>query len=207
MHFRFYQMTSVIAGTLLPNFPATPASGIEDSVTSCARDAALSMAWHGISARWDDRLRTAMGNGLVTGFRVAGAVTTYACDGLVIGNLVEQAWQHRRGAGHFDGRDFQRSRIDAKMDLAPPATVVGAVVLHLPFVFTEHLMPVLSTRGCNPVIFGCAPIVSAKYFWRRLTMLKSGTCQSRSASLSRLYYIPIALHRDRLNRPLIIGQN
>jgi len=79
----------------------------------------------------------------VTAFRVVGAVTTHARDSLVIGNLVEQARQHRRVAGrivgHLDGPDFQRSRIDAKMDLAPLTTVVGAVPLRLPFAFAEHL--------------------------------------------------------------------
>jgi len=68
-------------------------------------------------------------------------------------------------------------------------------------------MPVLSTRRCNPVVVGCALIVTERCFWRRLTVLKSGTCQSRPASLSRLCAMPIAWRKARLNKPLIVKQN
>src|SRR5471030_1202234 len=53
------------------------------------------------------------------------------------------------------------------------------------------LMPVLSTSRCNPVVVAFAEISKARYFWRRLTVLKSGTSQSNPASLSRLCAIPV----------------
>lgn len=69
----------------------------------------------------DNCLCTAPRNGLVTALRVVGTITADARDGFAIGNLVEQAWQHRRIAGcvigYFDSVDFERGRIDAKMAL------------------------------------------------------------------------------------------
>src|SRR5471032_1147953 len=69
------------------------------------------------------------------------------------------------------------------------------------------LMPVLSTSRCNPVLVAFAVISTARYFWRRLTVLKSGTSQSNPASLSRLCVIPVACRSARLNSPLMVKQN
>jgi len=59
------------------------------------------------------------------------------------GNLVEQTRQYRRIAGavvgHFNGPDFQRGRVNAKVDLAPLATIVGSMLHGLPLAFAEHL--------------------------------------------------------------------
>ena len=141
-------------------------------------------------------MRIALGNGLVTAFRVVGAIATYARYSLVIGNLVKQARQHRRVAGrivgHFDGPDFQHSRIDAKMDLAPLATVVGAVFLRLSFAFAEHLNAGAVDQKVQSCRCRLRPDRYRQVLLARLTVLKSGTCQSRPAGLSRLCDIPIA---------------
>lgn len=54
---------------------------------------------------------------------------------------------------------------------------------------------------------GMALIVTLNRFCRRLTVLKSGTCQSNPASFSRLCAIPMARRSARLNRHLIVRQN
>ena len=87
------------------------------------------------------------------------------------------------------------------------ATIVGPMLFGLPLAFPQHLDARLSIRRCNPVVVGCTPTVTERYFWRRLMVLKSGTCRSRPASLNRLCAMPIAWRRAKLNKPLIVKQN
>ena len=88
------------------------------------------------------------------------------------------------------------------MDLAPLATVVGTVLLCRHSPSPSILIPVLSTSKCHPVVVGCPPIVTERTFWRRLTVLKSGTCRSRPASLSKLCAMPTAWRKGRIESPL-----
>jgi hypothetical protein len=79
----------------------------------------------------------------MTAFSVLGTIAADTYNGLVGGNLVEQAWQYRRIAcgvvGHFNGPDFQRGRVNAKVDLTPLATVVGPMFFGLLLAFAKHL--------------------------------------------------------------------
>jgi hypothetical protein len=118
-----------------------------------------------VPARRENRHCPEPGNGLVKAFRLIVAVADGARDSLAICTLIEQARQCQRVAGcvigYFDSLDFRRGRIDAKMDVAPPATIVRVVLFRLPFAFGEHLDTVLSTSRCRSVVVGRALIVTA----------------------------------------------
>ena len=85
---------------------------------------------------------TSRSNGLVAILRVVGAIAADAGNLLVGGNLFKQRWQDRRVAdavvGHFHRSDLKRGRVDPKVNLAPLATVLGAVLLRLPLAFAKH---------------------------------------------------------------------
>ena len=78
----------MIAGPPLPYFAAKAARCIEDGITGFGTGAPV-LPWFGIFASWDDGLRAALRNGLMTALRVIGAVTTNARDVLFFVNLVE----------------------------------------------------------------------------------------------------------------------
>lgn len=136
----------MIASPSLPDFSSETSCRIQNGISGIGAGAPI-LPRFGILASRDDRLCTTPGDGLVTALRVIGTVAADADagagDGFAVCNLVEQAWQHRCVAdcviGHFDSPDFQRRRIDAKMGLAPLATVARAVLLRLPLAFAEHL--------------------------------------------------------------------
>jgi hypothetical protein len=121
-----------------------------------------------VLASWDNCLCSTLRDRFMTAFGVVGTIAADTCNGLVGGNLVEQEWQYRRIAcgvvGHFIGPDFQRSRVNAKVDPTPLATVVGPMFLVSHSPSPSILIPVLSTRKCNPVVVGCAAIVTDRCF-------------------------------------------
>ena len=131
----------MIAALLLPNFPAKPAGSCQDGVAGFDTRS-LVLPWLGVLASRGDGLRPKLRNRFVTAFGVVGTIAADARDGLVSGNLVEQARQYWRIAGgvvcHFVGPDFQRGRVNAKVDLAPLATVVGAMLFSFPLAFAQH---------------------------------------------------------------------
>lgn len=92
--------------------------------------------------RQNHRLCPTLRNRFVTAFGVVGTIAADARDGLVSGNLVEQARQYWCTAGgivcHFDGPDFQRVRVNSKVDLAPLAKVVGPMLFSFPLAFAQH---------------------------------------------------------------------
>ena len=59
------------------------------------------------------------------------------------------------------------------------------------------LMPVLSTNRCSAPGLGWQEMVTARSFWRRHKVLKSGTGQSSLASWRRLATIPVVCRRGR----------
>ena len=101
------------------------------------------LPWLGISTRWDDRRGTTIGNGVMAFARVVGTIRSHAADLLVSWNLVEQIGQHRCISGvaarDLDCSDFQRSLINADVDLAPDAPFGAAVLAGIPFAFTLDL--------------------------------------------------------------------
>jgi hypothetical protein len=84
-----------------------------------------------------------LGNGLMTELPVVGAVTTNAGDAFFSADLVKQARQHRGVSGrivsHFDSSNLQRSCVNAQVNLAPLATIVGAMLFGFSLAFAEHL--------------------------------------------------------------------
>jgi len=70
-------------------------------------------------------------NGFMTTLRVVSIVTTDARDDLFIADLAEQTRQHWRVpgriVGYLDSTNFQRGRVNAKIDPAPLSTIVGAI--------------------------------------------------------------------------------
>ena len=132
----------MIGTPLLPDFPAKSARGRQDGVTGYSTKT-LVFPWFGVLASGDNRLRPTLRNRLVTGFSVVGTIAADAGNSLVRGNLVEQARQYWCVAGgivgHFNGLDFQRGRVNSKVDLAPLATVVGPMLFGLPLAFAKHL--------------------------------------------------------------------
>ena len=88
-------------------------------------------------------MRPKLRNCFVTAFGVEGTIAANTGNHLIGGNLVEEARQHRRitgrVVGYFDSPDFQCGRINAKVNLAPLATVVGPMLFGLPLAFTRRL--------------------------------------------------------------------
>ena len=109
----------MIAAPLLPDFPTKPACGRQDSVASLGIRT-LDLSWLGVLASGDNRLRLTLRNRFVTAFSIVGTIAAEARDGLVSGNLVEQARQYWCNAGgvicYFDGPDFQRG-VNSKVTL------------------------------------------------------------------------------------------
>jgi hypothetical protein len=132
----------VIAAPLLPDFPAKPARSCQDSVAGFGART-LALPWFGVLASGDNRLRPTFRNRFVTAFGVVGTIAADARHGLASWNLLKQAWQYRRIAGgvvgHFNGPDFQRVRVNVKVDLALLATVIGPMFFGLPLAFAQHL--------------------------------------------------------------------
>lgn len=132
----------MIPAPLFPDLPAKPAGGRQDGIARFGTGT-LVLPWLGVLACRNECLRSALCNRFVAAFRVVGAVATDARDNLLGGYLVEQARQHWGIAGgivgHLDRPDFQRGRVNAKVDLAPLATVVGTMLLRLPLAFAQHL--------------------------------------------------------------------
>ena len=99
------------------------------------------MAWHfsdgdnGIGLTQSDRFMAAL--------RIVSAITADAGELLFRRNLTWQIGQHRRitdaVVGYFHRSDFECDSINAEMDLAPLAAVIGAMLLRLPFAFAQHL--------------------------------------------------------------------
>jgi hypothetical protein len=106
----------VIDAPLLPDFPAQQACGRQDCVAGCGARTMV-LPWLGVLASWDNRLCPTLRDRFMTAFGFVGTIAADACDGLVGGNLIEQAWQYRRIAcgvvGYFNGPDFQRGRVNA----------------------------------------------------------------------------------------------
>jgi len=131
----------VIAAPVFPDFPAKLARGRQDGVAGLGTRT-LVLPWLGVFASGDNRLCPTLRNRFVTAFGVVSTIAADARDGLVSGNLVEQARQYWCIAGgivcHFDGPDFQRSRVNSKVDLAPLATVVGPMLFSFPLAFAQH---------------------------------------------------------------------
>ena len=101
-------------------------------------------------------------------------------DDLVIGReLTEQFGQHRGithvAAGDLDRLGLQRFLVDPEMDLAPGAALRVAMLARIPLAFTLDLdacavdQPVQRPRDTRCGNF------TARVFWRRLSLLKSGT--------------------------------
>jgi hypothetical protein len=132
----------VITAPFLPDFPAKSARGRQDSVTGFGTGT-LVLPWLGVLASGDYRLRPTFCNRFVTGFGVVGTIVADARHGHFSRNLVEQAREYRciasGGVGHFNGPDFQRGRVNPKVDLAPLATIVGPVLFSLPLALAQHL--------------------------------------------------------------------
>jgi hypothetical protein len=123
-------------------FPAKPARSCQNSVAGFGART-LVLPWPGVLASGDNRLRPKLRNRFVTAFGVVGTIAADAGNDLISGNLAEQARQHRRITGsivdYFYRQDFQCGRINAKVDLAPLATVIGPMLFGLPLTFTRHL--------------------------------------------------------------------
>jgi len=99
------------------------------------------MAWRSCSR--NNCLRPTLRNRFVTAHDVVGTIATDAGHVIINGNLIKQTLQHRRIAGgvvgHFDRPDFQRGRVNAKVDLAPLTTIVGSMLFGLLLTFTQFL--------------------------------------------------------------------
>jgi hypothetical protein len=78
----------VVGAPLLPDFPAKPVRGRQESVAGCG-PRALSLSWLGVLASRDNRLRSTFRNRFVTAFGVEGTIAADAGDDLIGGNLVE----------------------------------------------------------------------------------------------------------------------
>lgn len=106
-----------------------------------------------------------------------------------------------------DGPDFQRGRVNAKMDLAPLTTLVGSMLLCLPLAFAEHLdagtvdQQVQSRRRRLRPDCHCQMLLAPTY------RAEVGHLPLQAGSLSRLCAMPIAWRSARLNRLLIVRQN
>ena len=124
---------------------AAKAAGGADSCVPGLSAGCVFQPWPRVLARRYDGAGAARRDRGVAGPRVVSTVRTDLADRLVNGDLVQKFGQHRRipdpAAGHFDGPDFQRVRIDAQMDLAPLARLRWSMFLGKPLTFSLGLDP------------------------------------------------------------------
>lgn len=71
------------------------------------------------------------------------------------------------------------------MDLAPLATVVGPMLLGLLLAFTQHFDAGAVDPEVQSLYCRCAPIVTERCFWRRLTVLKSARLPVQASQLEQ----------------------
>src|SRR4051812_14908154 len=117
----------MIAGPLLPYFSAKTTRGGQDGIAGFGTRTCI-LPWLGVLSSWNNGLRAALRNRLMTALGVVGAISMNARDVLLHGNLIDQARQHRCIAGgvvgHLDSPDFQRTGVNAQMNLSPLTAVV-----------------------------------------------------------------------------------
>jgi len=166
----------------------------------------------------------AFGNGIVA---LSGVVCTVSCDtgDLLIGWDPGQSlgW-HRRvadiAAGDLDSPDFKGFLINPEMDLAPDTTLWTAMLASVPLPFALRcpagastgcgregtLIPVLSIKRCSGPCDPRCGMFTARVFWRRLNVLKSGTSRSGSIRESRLSTNPVVCRNAIPKRTFIVRQ-
>ena len=103
-----------------PDHSPEAAGGAEDVVAGIGPERAL-FPGPAIAAGRDDRDGVSGGDRRVAGPGVIGAVCTHLADGLVSRYLIQQIGQDRcvanARAGDLDGADFQRFRVNPKVNL------------------------------------------------------------------------------------------
>jgi hypothetical protein len=140
---------------------------------------------------------------------------------LVIRDLTEEVGQDRRitdvAPGDFDGPNLQRFLVDPEVDLAPDAPFRATMLAGVPFAFALDLdagavrcpaghCAAMSREGisrCSGPFDPRYGMLTAKVFWRRDSVLKSGTVQSRPTSRSRLSTDPVVCRSAMPNKTFI----
>ena len=164
----------------------------------------------GVLARRNDGVGTALCDRIVALASVIGTVGSDAGNLLIERDLVVQLGQHGGVAhiagGDLDRPDFQCLLVDPEMDLAADAALGAAMLARVPLAPPSTLIPVLSISRCSGP---CAPrcgMFTASVFWRRLSVLKSGTSQSRPMRRSRLSIKPVVCRSAMPKRTFIVRQ-
>jgi hypothetical protein len=177
----------------------------------------------GVLAGRDDCGGTSGGDGVVALAGIEGTVGCDAGDLLVRRDLVGQPGQ--RGcitdvAGRELGcADFQSFPVDPDVDLAPDPPLRTAMLAGVPLAFALNLdapSPVRSNRWrlparCRPADAAGRPgcdrgMVTFRVLWRRDSVLKSGTAQSRPIRRSRLSTNPVVWRSAIPNNTFIVRQ-
>lgn len=120
----------MVASPAPPDRPTKVAAASQRLIAGC-RSRRLVLPRLAVFAGRDDRHRPALCNGCVTGAGVIGTISGHPFEGLVVGDLLQEVWQHGRvtdpAARDLDGQDFQRIGVDAEMHL-PPCSWLGRPV-------------------------------------------------------------------------------
>ena len=157
----------MIAAPLLPDGAAKPFDRSQRFIAGSSAGAIL-LPWAPVAADRNDGLRLAFGNRGIATLGIVSAIAANAEDCLVRRDLRQQIRQRRRIANgvcrDFDSPDIQRFRIDPDVDLTPLAAIGGSVFTGLPFPSPIILIPVLSTRRCNPPELGRPPRATGSVF-------------------------------------------
>ena len=152
-------------------------------------------------------MRTAISTCIVAFACVVGTVSRDACDLFVDWELAEQVGQNRRIAdvapGDLNSPNLWRLFVDPEMDLAPDASFGPAMLARVHSPSPSTLIPLagslepvaltgsMSISRCSGPLEPRYGTLTAKVFWRRLSVQKSGTVQFRPIRRSRLSTNPV----------------
>ena len=152
----------------------------------------------------------AFGDGVVAPARVADPVGGDACNLLIGRDLAKQLRQHVPVAYVADGdlnrTDLQCLFIDPNVDLAPDAALGAAMLAGVPLPFTLDLDASAVDQEMQRALRPAMRMLTARVFWRRLRVLKSGTSQSRPISRNWLSMTPVVCRSAMPNSRFIVRQ-
>lgn len=180
MHFRLCTASAVVAA---PSSPERTSEVFRRPQSLVARDGTYGggLPRLGVLAGWNDCVSTLFGDCIMALTGVVGAVGCDTGDHLIGMDLAQKFGQPARftyvAAGDFDRPDLQRLFVDPEMDLAQTHRVAPPCfrAFHSPSPST--LMPVLSISRCSGPCDPRCGMFTASVFWRRPSVLKSGTSQ------------------------------
>lgn len=151
-----------------------------------------------------------LGDGVMAFAGVVGTVCRDAADLFILGDLVEQVGQNRSisdvASRDLHGTNLQCLLVDPEMELTPDTPLWAAMFARVPFAFTLDLDPCAVDKKVQRPLELRYGMFTARVFWRRDSVLKSGTAHSRPTKRNRLSTNPVVCRRAIPNNTFIERQ-